>query len=315
MNVTQIKTPILFMVFNRPEKTLQVWEQIRKVKPLNLYVSADGARDTHPEDDLKCKQVREIVTKIDWVCNARFLLHEKNLGCSLAGKTAFDWIFAHEDRMIELEDDTIPSQSFFLFMENLLEKYKDNENIGFITGQNFMGIKSGVATYFFSHYFGSSGWGTWKRIYSKWDFQISNLKDVAYSREFRKNFDSNFEYKYWLKKFLYYKEKGGNTYDLQSVFLTFKEDLINIIPNNNLITNIGFDLEGTNFNGGNEKFANKARYELNEITHPKELKREVSIDKRFFDFHFLSRSRINYKCRWFLSPILKRFKVLIHYSQ
>lgn len=299
-----IMTPILFMVFNRPEKTQMVWEQIRKAKPKKLYISSDAPRITHPEDVDKVKRVREIVTNIDWECDSKYLFHEKNLGCSFAGKTAFDWLFSNEDRMIELEDDTIPSHSFFEFMEEVLEKYKNYEEIGYVTGQNFMGIQSGDASYFFSHYGGSSGWGTWKRVYEKWNYKLNNI-DKAYTKTFKSNFDSFFEYKYWLRQFEHYYKNGGNTYDLQSVFLVFEEDLKNIVPNINLITNIGFDNEGTNTNFVNNLFANKERFDFQKIEHPKFICRNIEIDKRIFEYHFLSRSRISYYLRWALGPLYR----------
>lgn len=301
-----IKSPLLLLVFNRPDKTMLVWEQISKAKPSKLYISADGARDTYPDDKEKCRLVRDIVSNVDWECEVKYLFHDKNLGCSLAGKTAFDWVFTHEDRMIELEDDTVPSLSFFEFMDEVLEKYKDNEEIGYVTGQNFMGIQSGSASYFFSHYDGSSGWGTWKRIYEKWDFKLDQLKTKAYTKSFKKNFDSRFEYKFWLRKFENYALNGGSTYDLQSIFLIFEKNLKNIIPNKNLITNIGFDNEGTNYTGGYDLFANKPRFELKEIIHPTEIKRNIDIDKKIFKYHFLNKSWINYSLRWTFGPYIRK---------
>ncbi len=301
-----IKAPVLFLVFNRPEKTKLVWEQITNAKPSKLYVSADGARTSHPDDSFKCNLVREIVSDVSWECEVKYLFHEKNQGCSLAGKMAFDWVFSQEDRMIELEDDTVPSLSFFEFMDDVLDKYKDCEEVGYVTGQNFMGIQSGTASYFFSHYGGSSGWGTWRRVYDKWDYKLKNLHSKAYSKSFKKNFDSRFEYKFWLKKFENYYNNGGNTYDLQSIFLIFENDLKNIIPNKNLITNIGFDNEGTNYNGGNDLFANKERFELERIIHPSFIKRNIDVDRKIFDYHFLSRNRISHQLRWFFGPFLRK---------
>jgi len=304
--MNKIKAPVLFLVFNRPEKTLKVWEQISKAKPSKLYISADGAREMHPEDMEKCQMVRDIVSHVDWDCDVNYLFHDTNQGCSLAGKKAFDWIFEREDRMIELEDDTIPSLSFFDYMNEILEKYKDCDNIGYVTGQNFMGIQSGSASYFFSHYGGSSGWGTWKRVYDQWDFKLSHLKVKAYTQSFKNNFDSRFEYLFWLRKFESYYKNGGNTYDLQSVFLIFEKNLLNIIPNKNLITNIGFDNEGTNYSGGENLFADKPRFDLEEIIHPSEIKRSPKVDKAIFEYHFLSKSRIGYMLRWTLGPYIRK---------
>jgi hypothetical protein len=307
----QINSPLLFMVFNRPDKTRQVWEQIKKAKPTKLYISADGPRATHPDDLIKCEQVKNIVTNIDWKCDVKYLFHNSNLGCSLAGKTAFDWVYSYEDRMIELEDDTIPSQSFFVFMDEVLEKYKDCEEIGYVTGQNFMGIQSGSDSYFFSHYGGSSGWGSWKRVYEQWDFKLEHI-NKAYSKSFRKNFDSTFEYKFWLRSFENYVKNGGKTYDLQSVFLIFEKDLKQIVPNKNLITNIGFDIEGTNYFEGSDHnlFAFKERFELQKVIHPSSIKRNRKVDRKIFEYHFLRKSRLNYRIRWVLGPIVRKILFL-----
>lgn len=302
-----LEKPLLFLVFNRPEKTKLVWEEIRKAKPKKLYISADGPRFDKPEDNDKCEEVRDIVRNIDWNCDAKFLFHEKNHGCSLAGKTAFDWVFNQEEEMIELEDDTVPSQSFFWFAQEVLEKYKNHNNVGYITGQNFMGIESGNASYFFSHYGGSSGWATWKRVYQQWDFRLTNLYQHINSKKFKANFDSNFEYTYWSRNFKHFYNHGGNTYDLQSVFLVFINDFHNIIPNKNLITNIGFDMEGSNFNGGAEKFGNLPRFELHDIIHPDTIQRNSSIDAKIFRYHFQRLPKLEYRLRWAFGPIYRKF--------
>lgn len=305
--IEQIKSPVLFMVFNRPEKTKEVWNKIKIAKPNILYISSDAPRDNHPEDHNKVTEVREIIKDVDWDCNVHHLFHETNQGCSLAGKKAFDWVLESEDRFIELEDDTVPSLSYFTFMDHMLEKYENNNNIAYITGQNFMGITSGNASYFFSHYGGSSGWATWKRTYSQWNYKLTNLYDFLNDKNLKKNFDTTFEYHYWKNLFKNYYLNGGNTYDLQSVFLIFQNDFLNIVPNTNLITNIGFDIQGTNYNKKEEwKFANKARYEMTEIIHPDQIKRSSEIDKQIFKYHFVDKSPYLFYLKWTLGPVYHR---------
>ena len=125
----KIIKPVLFMSFNRPEKTKRVFDEIRKAQPRKLYLSVDGPRKEHPEDRRKIEQVKKIVTNVHWECEVNTLFHENNLGCTLAGKTAFDWVFSKEDDMIQLEDDVVPSQSFFRYCQELLDRYKYNEKI------------------------------------------------------------------------------------------------------------------------------------------------------------------------------------------
>lgn len=300
------------MVFNRPEKTKRVWEQIRKAKPQKLYISADGARLDRPEDKEKCKQVREIVSNVDWNCKIERLFHEKNLGCSFAGKTAFDWIFSREKEMIQLEDDVIPTQSFFWFMQEMLEKYKDDERVGYISAENY-GLKSGDATYFFSQYGGSWGWATWKRIYDLWEYKLDSLEKVVNNKNFKKSFLSKFQYDYWKRVFYHWKYVGGNSSDLQGVFLIHKYNLVNIVSNVNLVTNIGWDSEASNTKATNsddpsaKKFGNVPSFEINEIIHPNDIKLNPKIETQQFKYHFQNRTEFEYSLRWTFGPLFRKF--------
>jgi hypothetical protein len=312
----QINAPVLFMVFNRPEKTKQVWEQIKIAKPKKLYVSSDAARQTHPDDFHKVERVRKIVSDVDWECDVKYLLHEKNLGCSLAGKTAFDWVFSKEIEMIELEDDVVPSQSFFWFMQEMLEKYKDDKRICYVCAENY-GIKSGKATYFFSQYGGSWGWATWKRVYDMWEYILDSLELVVNSSEFKNTFPSKFQYQYWKRNFEYWKYFGGNTYDLQTVYLIHKHNMINIFPNINLVSNIGWDLEASNTKVDNsenklaKKFGNKPRFEIEEIIHPTVIESNSKIDTALFKFHFQNGWQMKNRFRWFVSPYYQKLLLLL----
>ena len=105
------------MVFNRPEKTQRVFDIVKRVKPQKLYVAADAPREGNQSDRIGCEEVRKIVKQVDWECETHYLFHEKNLGCTLAGKTAWDWFFSQEDRMIFIEDDGFASDSFLWLIE------------------------------------------------------------------------------------------------------------------------------------------------------------------------------------------------------
>jgi hypothetical protein len=310
--------PILFMVFNRPEKTARIWEEIRKAKPQKLYISADGPRLGNPDDARKCLLVREIVSDIDWQCNVKTLFHEENNGCSMAGKKAFDWVFSMEDEMIQLEDDVLPTQSFFWFMQEMLEKYKDDKRVCYICAENY-GINSGDATYFFSQYGGSWGWGTWKRVYELWEYKLESLEETINTPQFRNSFLSNFQYNYWKRNFIEWKYKGGNTYDLQTIYLIHKENLVNVVPNINLVTNIGWDDEATNTlsldisDKEAKKFGNVPSFEIEEIIHPKEIRFDPEVDALWFKYHFQGNmSEFSYRFRWlFASNFFNPIKVLL----
>ncbi|MFP4332877.1 MAG: hypothetical protein ACLFQJ_06210, partial [Campylobacterales bacterium] len=132
-----LKTAVLFLVFNRLDTTKQVFEAIRQAKPPRLYVAADGAREAKEGEDQKVKAIREyILQHIDWDCEVKTLFREKNLGCKIAVSSAITWFFENEEMGIILEDDCLPSQSFFWFCEELLERYKDDMRIMMVSGYN-----------------------------------------------------------------------------------------------------------------------------------------------------------------------------------
>lgn len=284
---TTLKSPVLFLVFNRPEKTQKVFDIVKKVKPTKLYVAADAPRKNNPSDILLCEKVREIVQDVDWECETHFLFHDKNLGCSLAGKTAWDWFFSQEEEMIFIEDDGVPSLSFFYFCQELLEKFRDNNQIAYIGGINY-GPKYGDATYFFTKQ-GVSTWGmaTWKRVYDLYEYQLESYPTICNTKQFKKNFISSFEYQLWKKNFDNYitsirRGVQPNTYDLQMAYLIKKYNMTCVFPNINMVSNIGFDMQGSNTKVNLDhpialRFANKPVFEIEKIIHPT----SIYIDLKF----------------------------------
>lgn len=286
----KITTPVLLLAFNKPDKTKQVFDVIRQVKPVKLYVAVDGPRSDRPSDTLLCQQVREIVSDVDWECETHYLFHEENVGCSLGGKTAWDWFFSQEEEMIFLEDDGVASLSFFWFCQELLEKYRHDERIAYIGGVNY-GITKGDASYFFTRSgSGSYGMASWKRVYKLYEYKLGSFDKVAYTKDFKASFVSPLAYKIRMSQFIKYIKYGGNTYDIQSLYLLHKHNMWCIVPNINMVTDIGYDFDGTNNNAAPDspiakKYGNRPRFELEELVHPQ----EFSIDRNFEDVYFRER--------------------------
>ena len=144
---------ILFVVFNRPAETKKVLNAIRDAKPSRLYIASDGPRMGRDAEKQTVAEVRQIIHKIDWVCDVKTLLREVNVGCKDAVSGAIDWFFNHEEEGIILEDDCLPDLSFFSYCKELLEKYRHDSRIMSISGVNFQ--KSNFldeSSYYFSRY-------------------------------------------------------------------------------------------------------------------------------------------------------------------
>lgn len=271
------ETPVLFIVFNRLNTTLQVFEKIKKAQPLRLYVAADGPRNTQDEED--CEKVRTIFSSIDWKCDVKTLFYGENMGCRNAVHEAITWFFENEPEGIILEDDCIPADSFFGFCSTLLEKYRDDERIGHITGGNYQdGINRGDGSYYFSSLTNVWGWAGWRRVWKDYDV---NMKTYPKFKEFNyieKMAAHSCFRNYWNRYFQNHYEKADG-WDFQYAYLNLINNRLSIIPNTNLITNIGFDedVEATHPRR-NHPFANILLGEINEIIHPTFLVGDVAAD-------------------------------------
>ena len=131
------QTPVLMLVFNRPEITRRVFDVLREVRPKKLFISADGPRATIPDDKKKCAETRKIFENIDWECEVYTHFSDRNLGCLNAVSAGINWFFSRVNEGIILEDDCLPDTSFFPFCEEMLERYRDDTRIMHINGNNF----------------------------------------------------------------------------------------------------------------------------------------------------------------------------------
>lgn len=260
-----LDTPILFLIFNRPDTTIQVLQEIRKASPSRLYIACDGAREYKEREKEKVQETRDLVLKnIDWECEIKTLFRDNNLGCKEAVSNAITWFFENEEMGIILEDDCLPSQSFFPFCEELLIKYKEDTRIWLIGGTNFLSKfhLENSPKYYFSKYDRSWGWASWRRAWKNYDKKLSLwpeiknknvLKNILYSDREVKMYDHIFEQTYQGKI---------DTWDYQWLFTVLINNGLSIIPETNLISNIGFGGEATHTFNGEHPYANLNRGEV-----------------------------------------------------
>jgi hypothetical protein len=264
-----LNTPVLLTIYNRPDITKRVFLEISTAKPQKLYIAADGPKDKK-RDNEKCRTARDIVKNIDWDCEVHYLLRERNLGCGLGVSTALSWFFENETEGIILEDDTLPNQSFFWFCQELLERYRDDERIMVIGGDNFQnGIMRGNGSYYFSHYPQTWGWAGWRRAWKFYDFKISDFPKFRDQNQIRNILDNELYQQYWLKVFeLTYKGKI-DTWDYQWVFTIWNRNGLCITPNVNLVSNIGCGHKDATFvKNPDDELANRENYDIKSMIHP-----------------------------------------------
>lgn len=258
-------TPVLFLVFNRPDTARQVFESIRKAKPSRLFVAADGPRQNNVGEAERCAEVRRMVDKeVDWPCEVHRLYRDMNLGCKVAVSTAIDWFFSNIEEGIILEDDCLPSQSFFWFCQDLLEHYRHDNRMMMVSGINKLGTwKEGIFDYFFS-FGGIWGWATWRRAWKHFDVGMTLWRDKNAKDSVRYTLDDQAEFERIKGTFDRVIQGKLDTWDYQWLFAMLINSGLSAIPSKNLICNIGIGTEATHLLRGNAILSRmiETRYEM-----------------------------------------------------
>ena len=241
-NMFELVAPVVFVMFNRPECAAKVFAQIRKAKPRELYIIADGPRADHPEDIPLCNECRAIVENVDWPCNVHQNYSDINLGCGKRPATGFSWVFDQVEEAIILEDDCVPSMSFFRFCQEMLEKYRDDDRVDSISGMNKGLYSDNNADYFFTSITSNWGWATWRRVWQQYDYYLSDLSDVKSSGRLVNIFLEPRFAEYWYKVFDDIASgKMTSAWDTQFAYMSFKHHGLHVYPQKNLVSYIGFN--------------------------------------------------------------------------
>lgn len=282
----QLETPIAFMIFNRPEYTKAVFAEIQKAQPKKLFIVADGPRT--PSEEAVCKETRAIVENIDWPCEIHRNYAEKNLGLKERFRSGLNWFFENVEQGIILEDDCLPHPSFFRFTSEMLERYKNEEQIMMITGDNFVPdieIKGGYA---FSKFFSIWGWATWRRAWRKYDVEMKEWGRPQGKKFLYKLFPTTQRYMrtHMIKIFNESYTGSLKTWDVQWLYACLVSGGLCIIPRVNLISNIG--IIGTHSEGGNQNLPTFDIYN-GKFTHPSMVAHNEAYDNAFYEKNFKPR--------------------------
>lgn len=281
------EVPVLLLIFNRPHKTKKVFQSIRNAKPSKLYVAADGPRSGLREERRKCEEARAVATRVDWDCEVKTLFRSENLGCKVAVSGAVDWFFEQEEMGIILEDDCLPDSSFFPFCEKLLRKYREEEKVMTISGNNFQPGRRTDNSYYFSKFMHCWGWATWKRAWRHFDLEMKDWPKLRNQNFLSELFSSARARKYWRNKFdgVYSGEIDSWAYIWS--YVIWKERGLNILPEVNLVRNIGFGEESTHTRASDSDAANMPRGSISfPLEHPASIAPHKKADKYTQKHHF-----------------------------
>ena len=283
-NAWKIDVPVLLIFFARPDTFEKVFEAVRQARPSTLLLWQDGPREGREDDIEGIEKCRKIAENIDWECTVYRTYNEKNIGCDPSIFYAYKWAFTLVDRCIFLEDDQVPCQSYFPYCKELLDKYENDTRISHICGYNYTEIAPDCdADYLFAP-FGSGAWATWKRVSELWEGDYDFLNDSDEIDFLKKRYGVLGETS--IRIALRHSATGKEFWEsIVGCNCLFNNQLA-IIPNKNLVSNIGLTQNSTHSNT-TKKYLPKVTQNLFEmqtyelefpLNHPK----HVLINESYF---------------------------------
>lgn len=246
--MTRLETPVVFIIYKRPETTRRAWEAIASQRPRRLFIVADGPRPDRPEEAEKVAQTRAVVERVDWKCKVDRVYASENLGLRRRVVSGINHVFSQVERAIIIEDDIVPAPSFFPYCDDLLERYCEDERIMAVGGFNpYPRWLRTSYSYYFSRYAHPWGWATWRRAWAKYDDDLSlwpRLRDAGWLDDV---FEGNRRAaRYWRGIFDQVAAEKIDSWAYRWMFACWAHSGLTALPAVNLVANIGFGGEATN---------------------------------------------------------------------
>ena len=276
-------TPLVLLIFNRPRHTARVLAEIARLRPSKLLVIADGPRVGRTDDLKNVAATRAMIDKIPWPCELLKNYSDTNFGCRQRIGNGLNWVFREVERAIVLEDDCLPTPSFFTFCEQLLDRYHDDERVMSIAGTNFQnGTSRTPSSYYFSKYFHCWGWATWRRAWQHFDIEMKTWPVFKAQGGMRMVADSSKEQSYWTNIFDRVHAGQIDSWAYAFMCACFSQGGLQALPDVNLVSNIGFDTNATHTSHQEHHLANLPLREIAELRHPSFLVRQKEADAYTF---------------------------------
>lgn len=234
--------PILLFTYNRPAHTRQTLEALLNNElrsESELFIFSDGYKnDTDKKEVLK---VREIIHSVDGFKQIHIIENAHNLGLAKNIIEGVTQVVDEYGKVIVLEDDLVTSRYFLTFMNEALEKFRDEEKIGHVHGYCFP--ISNLPDTFLIKWAGSWGWATWNRAWKYFNPEGKALLAEIEKRKLTKSFDFNGKYPF--VRMLKRQVNGvNNSWAIRWYASLFLNNMLSLNAGKSLVQNIGFDGSG-----------------------------------------------------------------------
>ena len=282
---------VLMLFFTRSDTLQLVFNEVRKARPSRLFLYQDGPRG--PQDMPGIEACRQIVSdeQIDWECDVQRQYLDHNQGCDPSGFLSHQWAFSMADKVMVLEDDVVPSQSFFPFCKEMLDRYEHDERITMVCGFNTDEVTPDIdEDYFFTSFMSIWGWASWRRVAQRWDSEYTFMRDKQAMRQLLALARERHLRNTMLKMFSDHSQSGKPYFET----IYWADLLLNsglcIMPTKNLVNNVGLTADSTHFSAELQTMPRRLRriftmprYELQfPLHHPRYVVEHVDyLDRRY----------------------------------
>lgn len=207
----------------------------------DLYVFSDGPRT--PQKQAAVDGVRRFVSGINGFRSVRIVGRAVNYGLARSIITGVNQVLTESDRLIVLEDDMVTSPHFLAYMNEALDRFRDDDRVVSVHGYVYP-VQAELPEAFFVQGADCWGWGTWRRGWSVFNPDGRALLDALTLRNLLHAFDFNGSHPY--TDMLRDQIAGRNdSWAIRWYASAFLADKLTLYPGRSLVHNIGNDSSGT----------------------------------------------------------------------
>lgn len=237
-----VETPVLYITFARPEYASQSFAAIKKAQPKKLYFYSNKARTDKPDEVARNEEVRSYIKQIDWDCEVKTWFRDEYVDVYTSLWGAMDWVFDNEVKAIVIEEDVVASLTFFSFVDQIIDKYKDNRKVWMISGDNCTPQYNPEGlSYWGTRFVHIFGWASWADRWHCIDRKMTEWPKFRKSKEYKEywgSFMMTMLQKLYFDK-IYDNYEKYNPWDFVFSYNMVKNKSYCIVPTFNLVADVG----------------------------------------------------------------------------
>ena len=238
--------PVVLFVYNRLthlSKTVEFLQKNELALESDLFIFSDGPKDTEIDRE-RVFAVRKYIKTIKGFQNVSIVENAHNQGLAKSVIGGVTNVINRYEKVIVLEDDLETSPDFLRFMNEGLDRYKNEKKVMQISSHMFdVNIKSQTNAIFLP-FTTSWGWATWKDAWDCFDSSMLGVEKLKVDRQLQNRFNLDGAYDYF--KMLKRQLSGEiDSWAIRWYLSVFMLNGLTLYPSKSLVRNIGFDGSGT----------------------------------------------------------------------